>query len=154
MAEAVSSSEEVKEFLSMNPEEGKVWLESDPYKVGILFRDFVAKHGHRCIKEFDLRTPSWGMAPESLVSTIQAMVKSKGFLKKNKKESNIDQVMDKMELKLTSSKKRALRFIINLCGKAISLRESTKSMLIKTVDAFRKAYRYIIKRLYILKQIT
>ncbi|KAG8192077.1 hypothetical protein JTE90_025340 [Oedothorax gibbosus] len=49
-------------------------LSNDEGESGILFKEFLRRHGHRCIKEFDMHSKSWAMNPENLVSILQSMV--------------------------------------------------------------------------------
>ena len=51
----------------MEPEEALKELLIDDGEVGQHFRDFLEKHGHRCYKEFDFTSKTWGMDPVQLI---------------------------------------------------------------------------------------
>ncbi|XP_071524081.1 uncharacterized phosphotransferase YvkC-like [Panulirus ornatus] len=97
ISQLMAESEEVEEFLAMTPDEGHVWLQSHPGAVGNAFRDFLYKHGHRCIKEFDLSSLSWGLDPRSLVHTLQMMVHHPITYSTNKEHLNVEQTLNALQ---------------------------------------------------------
>ncbi|KAG7162152.1 Pyruvate phosphate dikinase, PEP/pyruvate binding domain-containing protein [Homarus americanus] len=111
----------LKEFLAMTSEEGRVWIESHPGKVGDTFRNFLSKHGHRCIKEVMVRHPS------SYNSV--------------KEELNAHQAIDNLQSPVSHGTRRSLQFMLPICRKAVVQREATKSLFIKVIDVLRRAYR-------------
>ncbi|KAF2365019.1 Pyruvate phosphate dikinase PEP/pyruvate-binding, partial [Trinorchestia longiramus] len=51
LTEEISKDEERDEFLGLPLEEGRVWLQSHPGRVGDIFQEFIEQHGHRCFRE-------------------------------------------------------------------------------------------------------
>lgn len=141
LARVIAENEEVDDFLGMTGDEAQVWLESDPGLVGTAFRAFLARHGHRCIKELDLHSVSWGMDPHTLVQTLQVMVRHPSSYTSVKKVTSIDQALDSIRSQVTPKTKRSLRFVLPMCREAVVNREATKSQIVKILDGFRKAYR-------------
>ncbi|XP_076059223.1 rifampicin phosphotransferase [Oratosquilla oratoria] len=143
LAHAISNDEELEDFLVMTLDEGKVWLSSHPGVVGDLYRKFLAKHGHRCYKEFDLLSLPWGLDPRGLVANLQTMVKNPASLKTSREELTVDRAIESMATPVSHNTKRALRFLVPICRNFVADRETTKSVLIKGIDAFRRAYRQL-----------
>lgn len=141
LARVIAENEEVDDFLGMTGDEAQVWLESDPGLVGTAFRAFLARHGHRCIKELDLHSVSWGMDPHTLVQTLQVMVRHPSSYTSVKKVTSIDQALDSIRSQVTPKTKRSLKFVLPMCREAVVNREATKSQIVKILDGFRKAYR-------------
>lgn len=98
------------------------WLETDASGVtGTLFRQFLSRHGHRCIREAELRSKDYETYPEELIKIIKDTVESNKTRK----------------LFRTASLK---------AGKAeaktgVRQREFSKSMLILAQHQFKKGYR-------------
>ncbi len=105
--------------------------------VRALFREFIARHGHRCIKEAEMRNKPWREDPVSLMNYLQSIIRSPMNLVQ--KESKIDW-------------KQEFAFIGNPLLKAASIsyakksrqgvidREHTKSQLIQIIDLFKQQY--------------
>ncbi|XP_037797094.1 LOW QUALITY PROTEIN: uncharacterized protein LOC119592339 [Penaeus monodon] len=141
LARVIAENEEVDDFLGMAGDEAQVWLESDPGLVGSAFRAFLAKHGHRCVKELDLHSVSWGMDPHTLVQTLQVMVRNPSSYTSVKKVTSIDQALDSIRSQVKPKTRRSLKFVLPMCREAVVNREATKSLVVKILDGLRKAYR-------------
>ncbi|GBM46380.1 hypothetical protein AVEN_217574-1, partial [Araneus ventricosus] len=55
----------------MTTEEALRWLETTPSTAGEKYRDFLMKHGHRCLREFDIYSFTWREDPQTLVKLLQ-----------------------------------------------------------------------------------
>ncbi|XP_063596682.1 putative phosphoenolpyruvate synthase [Penaeus indicus] len=145
LARVIAENEELDDFLGMADDEAQVWLESDPGLVGSAFRAFLAKHGHRCVKELDLHSVSWGMDPHTLVQTLQVMVRNPSSYTSVKKVTSIDQALDSIRSQVKPKTRRSLKFVLPMCREAVVNREATKSLIVKILDGLRKAYRRSLK---------
>ncbi|CAL1266370.1 unnamed protein product [Larinioides sclopetarius] len=126
-------------FSSLTKEMAYNVLLNDKGPAGKLFKEFMIKHGHRCIKEFDVFSKSWGMEPESLIPIFQNLVASADILNlQPKKELSIADEISKLKTPLPCSRKKLLSIILPWSRNAIRHREQTKSLVIKTVDWFRQ----------------
>ena len=121
-----------------------VWLKTDGSKIGRLFREFLARHGHRGVKEYDLSTETWGLDSRPIVSVLQSMVANPSTLSPTSAETQAEDDWMK-EMQLTKPAKYALKFIVPRARNAIVNREKTKAMLIRTIHCFRLAYRHLAK---------
>lgn len=140
VAQVIAENEEANDFLSMTPEEGKVWLESHPGLVGLAYRTFLSKHGHRCLKELDLMSHSWSMDPHPLVESLQTMVRYPTSSKASRNFISVEEAVSNLKSPVSDGIKRGLKFLLPMCREAVVNRETTKSQLVKLVDIFRKAY--------------
>ncbi|XP_068241678.1 rifampicin phosphotransferase-like isoform X2 [Palaemon carinicauda] len=140
VAQVIAQNEEANDFLSMTPEEGKVWLESHPGKVGTCYRSFLSRHGHRCLKEIDFMSLSWSLDPRPLVESLQAMVRYPSSNKSRRDFVSIEEAIRNMKTPVSDGIKKALKYVLPMCRDAVVHRETTKSQLTKMVDIFRKAY--------------
>ncbi|KAK8739029.1 hypothetical protein OTU49_003798, partial [Cherax quadricarinatus] len=141
LARVIGENEEAEEFLSITSEEGQVWLESHPGIVGDTYRSFLARHGHRCIKELDLSSLSWGLDPRPLVYTLQVMVSHPTSYKTTKTVVNVEDTLQRLQTHPSKNTRRALQWMLPLCREAVVHREATKSHVVKVLDGFRRAYR-------------
>ncbi|GIX77143.1 uncharacterized phosphotransferase YvkC [Caerostris darwini] len=67
-----------EKFKSMTAEEALEWLKTTHLQSGYKFRQFLKRHGHRCVQEYDIGTTTWEMDPKSLVKLLQGSKSSKG----------------------------------------------------------------------------
>ncbi|GIY60328.1 putative phosphoenolpyruvate synthase [Caerostris extrusa] len=127
-------------FRCFSVEEAEYWLQTTKTISGHHFREFLKRHGHRCLKEFDVRSVTWGMNSKLLVKLLQNLAVS--TKKEIKKESDsIDKIFSQLRISLNFTS----RFILPLCRKAVRVREAGKSLTIKSFDHWRKGYRRLGK---------
>ncbi|GFT18002.1 putative phosphoenolpyruvate synthase [Nephila pilipes] len=126
-------------FSSLTDEMAYNALLNDKGPPGKLFKEFLEKHGHRCIKEFDVYSVSWGMKPKDLLPILQNLVASPNILNiQSKKELSVEDVLSKLNTPLRGSTKRLLKLILPWSREAVRQREQTKSLVIKAVDWLRQ----------------
>ncbi|XP_071034849.1 rifampicin phosphotransferase [Parasteatoda tepidariorum] len=126
-------------FSSLSPNMAYNVLENDTSLAGVLFKEFLRKHGHRCIKEFDIYSESWGMNPENLMPILQSMVISPNILNpQHKEEMTVETAISKVKAPVSGIYRKILKFVLPWCRNAVRRREKTKSMVIKTLDWLRK----------------
>ena len=119
------SAEELREYINSHE------------NVRTLYEDFLSRHGHRCIKEAEMRNRPWRDDSTSLMNYLQSIIRS---------PMNLTQQENTIHLK------REFAFIKNPLLKAASVsyakkarqgvvdREHTKSQLIKIIDLFKQQY--------------
>ena len=111
-------------------------IKADP-QANALYRDFLSRHGHRCIKEAELRNRPWRDDERALMNYLSSILRSPMDLVQ--KEEKIDY-------------RKTFAFIGNPLLKAAAIsyakksrqgvvdRESTKSKLIYLIDLFKTQY--------------
>ncbi|XP_075746999.1 rifampicin phosphotransferase isoform X2 [Rhipicephalus microplus] len=135
IAAEVSRHPEAKEFKSMDTEVALQWLlEND---AGNIFREFLQRHGHRCINEFDVYSKTWAMDPRPLVKNLQAMT---GTVDTYAKEPlSIEDAVCKLDIKFNTLKRNLFIWLMQKCRRAVALRELSKNLVVKVVDELRSA---------------
>jgi phosphohistidine swiveling domain-containing protein len=101
--------------------------------------DFLKRHGHRAIREAELRSQSWHADEESLCNYLKTVIAT------GAEETAKTRMVDKNIDALLSEQKGLLRWmtksIIGQARKGVVNREYTKSQSIRVVDQFKTAYR-------------
>ena len=115
------------------------------------FNQFLDRHGHRCIREAELREKDWNENPTKTIITLQAMVdaqKRKQHRIKVEVE-NIDLEKTMEILKLEGFAKKMFKWAYNQARKGVKRREYSKSLCIKIQSEFRYAYRELGKEMVV-----
>ena len=122
-------------FVDRGAAEARTWLESeDAGEVGVLYRAYMAKHGHRSLRELDIRQPEWAHDPTPLIRSLQTQLR--GRLSSTDAERSAAVVN-------TSPPEGAARFdrIQKFAHIAVRNRERCKSLLVGLTTIFKRAYR-------------
>ncbi|XP_055938653.1 putative phosphoenolpyruvate synthase isoform X2 [Argiope bruennichi] len=144
---AFSISKEIKseDFKSMKIEDALQWLESSTTTAGEKYREFLRKHGHRCLREFDVYTLTWGSDQQPLVKLLQSLVGTVTKEKHEKKQEDLEQLISELKAPLTYTSKFFLKKILPLSRKAVQNREHSKSIHMRIVNEWRKECRNLAK---------
>jgi pyruvate,water dikinase len=139
LAKILADSGSKDTFAQLPVEEAIVWLNSsDSGPAGKAFADFLSRHGHRCVRENELRESSWQTEPAKIVSVLQVMVRTSQRTKQQPDRlSNVSDI--KTDLNLIS--RLMLQWLLPKARRAVGNRESSKSQYAKYVEVFRQAYR-------------
>ena len=132
-------------FIAASQSEALRLLHEDaPPEITRQFIAFIERHGHRCVRESELREKTWEENPKQLIQTLQTRVRL-GEITHTTHDTAID---IKEALKQLSFIKRSIiRFMIPTARKAVSRREITKAYSIKMVNTMRKGYRMLAKQM-------
>jgi len=132
-------------FAGATEEEALSMLQKDgPQEIIRLFSDFLQRHGHRCVRESELREKTWEENPGQLIATLQSLVIT-GEVQKQKVP--VDQEERDPLRNLSQIKRMILRSMIPTARKAVARREISKALSIRMVDTVRKGYRELGKRM-------
>jgi pyruvate,water dikinase len=113
------------------PEEGLAALRGDDGEAGRRFADYLQRHGHRCIRELELREREWADDPLPIVTSIKARLAALGVRPRTSEPAAPD----------PADLGRGLRWIVAKTQSAVRRRERTKSLLVMVLQRFKKAYR-------------
>ncbi len=132
-------------FIAATPADALKMLQQEgPGEIVKQFASFIERHGHRCVRESELREKTWEENPQQLIQTLQTKVRVgdvKHFRHDLKKEIRV--VLRPLPL----LKRVILRSLISSARKAVAHREISKALSIKMVSTVRKAYQQLAKRL-------
>ena len=129
------------DFVELTKEAAVAWLEGDASgPVGHVWRDYLTRHGHRSLRELDLRQPEWAHDPTPLVRSLQTQLR--GRLANAAVDSNEPR-------RLVDRPAGAERFdrIRGLAHAAVRNRERGKSLLVALTAEFKRAYRGLAEQL-------
>lgn len=104
------------------------------------YQEFLERHGHRAIREAELRSKAWKDDESALMEYLHIVIAS------GAKEEAVDRNswLKNKEALLSGCKKSAEKgfsYLIQQARKGVRDREFTKSLIIKVIDSFKLAYR-------------
>ena len=111
--------------------------------VNALYREFLQKHGHRSIKEAEMRSKAWKNDPASLMKNLRTVMLAGTAPEENKEPFDIEKLL----VNYKGSTKKALRWIGKNARQAVRDREFSKSNIIKVIDKFKDRYALLAKLL-------
>ncbi|GFO47324.1 phosphoenolpyruvate synthase [Plakobranchus ocellatus] len=137
---AQAGPKQVENFLATPDKECLGFLSSHP---GILkmVEDFLDRHGHRCLRESEMREKSWRSAPEKFISVLKLMLKTKAYEKTERVQLSIPELLNKMTTKLPFYKKQILKVLLPKAWQAVAAREWGKSLSIQMNEVFKLTYQ-------------
>ncbi len=129
-----------EQLSSMTPSAALRFIEDHaPSHIRERYHEFLRRHGHRCVRESELREKPWEEDQEQLVSMIQASLKA-GPLSKNA-TGKAEKLRRLMKEQLTITQRLFIRLCKRAARKAVANREMTKALSMKMVNRTRQAFR-------------
>ncbi|XP_005095516.3 uncharacterized protein LOC101859923 [Aplysia californica] len=102
--------------------------------------DFLARHGHRCLRESELREKSWRSAPEKFISVVKIMLRTKAYEASKKEMLSIDELLKRMKTSLSFYKRSLMKLLLPKAWAAVGAREWGKSVSVQMSEIFKLAY--------------
>lgn len=134
------------DFIAVAPAEGEQWLNKNCPKAANLLNNFLTRHAHRAIKEFDLKSITWGMNPSAVIAMLQPMCRHLNDVltaRPMKTELSTAQIIKQLKSPKKSSTRKVLGYVLPICQRLVQRRETTKSYLIAYIHELRKAYNHL-----------
>ena len=134
-----------EQFVRSTPEEAlRIITKDAPPAIILQFKSFLHRHGHRCVRESELREKTWEEQPIKLIHSLQTRVRI-GEIKHihHDTRKEIHKALDHLPL----LKRTILRTMIPTARKAVARREITKALSIKMVNTIRKGYQILSKNM-------
>lgn len=122
------------------------YLQNSTGKVKEAFDLFINTHGHRSVKEAELRRPGWKDDLYGLASNLKAIILT-GGIEESKGISKLQENIDNITSQYKGGKKGALKYLIKHARIGSRNREYSKSRLILAVDKFKHAYKQLALKL-------
>jgi phosphohistidine swiveling domain-containing protein len=128
-------------FAELEVDAAFAWLGSAAAgEPGRLLAAYLRRHGHRSLRELDIRQPEWEYDPTPLVRSLQTQVRGRLRQLENGSGSTISP-----DARLAASRTRAeptrFRWLARVAHAAVRNRETGKSLLVKMTRHFKRAYR-------------
>lgn len=138
----VADPESAAHFASSSPDEARAWLSArESGEAGARFRAYLERHGHRSLRELDIRQPEWGADPTPILRSLQTQVRSRLEAGDGDGRDAASVPDDRPD---GAARFDRFRFLAHA---AVRNRERTKSLLVETTALFKQAYRALAVQL-------
>ncbi|XP_022084090.1 uncharacterized protein LOC110975696 [Acanthaster planci] len=130
-------------FRDMAPEQALAWIQSPSSgSAGTAFADFLKVHGHRCIKEIEMREKSWGMEPVQTIPILQAILASGSLsTSTNKTYLSAEEAVSRLEVPLSKIVRLLMiNLLVPWARKSVAKREFSKSLIVRLNHHKKEAY--------------
>jgi pyruvate,water dikinase len=123
-------------FADASLESARAWLQTEAAgEAGIAFRAYLERHGHRSLRELDIRQPEWRADPTPVLRSLQAQVRGRLATDSDARPSAQAQTQERP---VEAQRFDRFRFLAHA---AVRNRERTKSLLVEETVLFKRAYR-------------
>jgi len=126
-------------------EQLKEYLQIADNNVKQLHTEFMNRHGHRAIREAELRSPSWANDEKAFLQYLKTVIT--GGMTEPVKQSPPDLKQIAKDNGFKGLKAGMLVYYAKQAREGVKNREYSKAKLIKIFDAFKKAYSKLAKML-------
>jgi pyruvate,water dikinase len=124
------------EFAGVEPERALAWLRSPASgEAGEEFSRYLERHGHRAVRELELRQRGWADDPAPLIASLQSGLRAR------LQHGAAGEVTREKSAVARSTSHPVLRRLLPVAHAAIRCREHTKSGLVRVTSEFKRAYR-------------
>lgn len=126
-------------FIHAAPEAALHWLRSpEAGEARREFERYLRRHGHRAIKELELRQPEWREDPIPLIRSLQVPLRQREPGRSSR---------ERPDRAPAPKVGRAVALLTRMARQAVRSREETKSGLVAVTTGFKQAYRTLGKLL-------
>ena len=138
--EALLDSATPAAFSDWESAQAVAWLEGEEAgNAGRAWRDYLRRHGHRSLRELDVRQAEWAHDPAPLVHSLQAQFRAQ-------KSAAASPPAEPLAVDSTIDLGRLGR-LTRIAHAAVRNRERSKSLLVASTVHFKRAYRALAKQL-------
>lgn len=141
LAETISKDVQPEKFISWSPEDALNWLQESSTASSKKYANFIKRHGHRGIKEFDMIAVTWGLKPTELVKVLQDLLQKESCAKNYSRNKVSTNVLDSISTPMTGIRRKLLSWAMAGSRRGICQRERAKSLLIQMYHCMRLGYR-------------
>lgn len=137
----IALPEFASEFIEASPEDALLMVRTcahEPVRDG--FETILRRHGHRCIRESELREKTWSDDPGQLIHLLQKSVRAHHQMRSVREKRNHSPLILS---KIHPVRRVFLKLLQNPTRAAVSRREETKSASIKFLNKIRLGYRHL-----------
>ena len=134
LAAAIRNQIDARRFQELSTDEAIDWLnDSESGEAGSLYRSFLKRHGHRCIREADLRSKDYESYPEEIIRTIRGLLKGGSAAASAEVSASEEQPAEKQS--------SMIAWLLKQAKEGVRQRELSKSILILIQHQFKLGYR-------------
>ncbi|XP_076449058.1 rifampicin phosphotransferase-like isoform X1 [Babylonia areolata] len=141
LAKQISQDGLKDQFCSATDQECVAVLGSEQYPMlRHKTRTFLQRHGHRCIREAEMREKSWQLDLSKLISVLKTILQTGSCEKAVKETKTAEQLISEIKTPLSYRTRKILQFLLPRAWAAVASREWGKSISVKMNDIFKTAY--------------
>ncbi|MCL2675645.1 MAG: PEP-utilizing enzyme [Firmicutes bacterium] len=122
-----------------NSEELAVYLKNAGAKTTEARAEFLKRHGHRAIREAELRSCGWADDEKAFTEYLRTVIMSGAKDSETSAPPDLKAVIRAQGFRGLSAK--ILKYLVNQARDGVKNREYSKSKMIKVLDVFKQAYR-------------
>ncbi|KAK7481714.1 hypothetical protein BaRGS_00027087 [Batillaria attramentaria] len=101
---------------------------------------FLQRHGHRCVREAELREKSWHLDPTKLTSVLKTILETRSYTRTGRDRLSAGQLVAQLKTPLSFAKRKLLQYLLPKAWAAVGSREWGKSLSVLMSDIFKCAY--------------
>ncbi len=111
---------------------------------------FLARHGHRCPNELEMRNPRWAEAPEQVIELIANYLRAgegiDPFVTESRQQQRRSEAVTTVEAKLDPLRRAIFRFLLQQAQRAVIVRDNSRYYMAKFIFPTRKIYAELGRR--------
>ncbi len=111
---------------------------------------FLARHGHRCPNELEMRNPRWAEAPEQVIELVATYLRVGEHLNPLAAEARQQQrrtaAVTTIETRLDPIRRAIFRFLLKRAQHAVTVRDNSRYFMAKFIFPMRKVYAELGQR--------
>ncbi|MFT5444249.1 MAG: phosphohistidine swiveling domain-containing protein [Myxococcota bacterium] len=146
----VAGGEASQHFCDLSVADSLEWLATDASgDAGKLFQAYLTRHGHRSVRELDVRQPEWAYEPSPVIRSLQAQLRGR---LKGGQQGAIDAMAaanESSDPSRDTNQKEPFWWLSRIAHAAVRNREQAKSHLVACTVHFKRAYRSLGAQLVI-----
>jgi pyruvate,water dikinase len=140
--EALVATPGVEAFVELELEDAIAWLAGEAAgEGGRAFARYLARHGHRSLRELDVRQPEWAHDPAPVIRSLQTQLRGRLA----SRESPATAMPTRSATPPPEAQR--LRRVKRIAHAAVRNRERSKSLLVAQTVHFKRAYRTLGQQL-------
>ena len=124
---------------SLNWQELNEYVKTSTGAVKTAYDYFIKRHGHRAIREAELRSHSWRNDNKALMEYVKTVMSS-GNLTEIKSDASFEANLNEFLNGKKGMARAGLKYVVKQSRAGVKNREYTKSKFIKVTDEFKIAY--------------
>ncbi|XP_070388468.1 rifampicin phosphotransferase-like [Dermacentor albipictus] len=144
LGRVLRESPDREKFLNMTTEEATEWLLKSENECGQKFREFIKKHGHRSVKEFDLYTKPWALDPSSLVKSLKAAARAPQV---EGEAPAASRDLSTITRRLSALRRIMLKLVAPKARGGVAAREAAKSASVRVFHQLRLVCHQLARRM-------
>ena len=111
------------------------------------YQYFIERHGHRAVLEAEMSSKAWADDDEGFANYLMTVLSS-GGIEPQKNDDNYNPYHE-INIRYKGVKRKTFKYLINQARIGVVNRESSKSSIVKVLDAAKKAYRHLAHQLFL-----